>query len=115
MTHLIVRNIRELLQEAAKTQEVEKGTEVTVYLKTNNPPLVVPDNVGDWVLIGWKEHRDGDWQLEYRYRAIEYCLMIDQIMMQNSRTVDRESLVRKLKALNEAYGPERPFSIKVCK
>ena len=99
------------------------GTEITVELEVDHPPLRLPDKDGHWDLVGWVEyHIKGVWVLEYAYRSEKrYYVAVKvpesgYVEVAGTRGQKHEILQQMVGTLNAATVAQQedwPFMVKV--
>ncbi len=97
-------------------------TEAVICLATDSPPLIVRGSSGNtWKLTEWEKKASGVWELHYSCDVSRYFLAF-KIADGSTQIIDKslatsyEEIVKKQKAVNDAFGSPRPFEvIRVCK
>lgn len=99
----------EAIQEVYRENGVHlhSGIAVSVRIVVHSPPLIVPEEDGQWVLRECIECGIDNWKLRYRYRIPVYFVQSRdgsgrEVEIGGTRTGDRAEVSGKVAALNLA-------------
>ena len=86
---------------------VRNGVTICLQLEVQQPPLIVPEDDGQWILRECTECGIGTWKLKYRFRVPVYYVKTQGlggswIEIEDTRTTNQTEVVDKVMALNRA-------------